>query len=139
MRPVSGHLGDTVSALADGELADGELADAQAHLDACPVCAAELAGTARVRDLVRGLPPIDPRVPLDIIRVEPIGRRWAASAAAAAAAVALVLLTAVGAGEAPTPAPVGRLVQAHATSAVNADPLSQLAPAAIPVAFVTSP
>lgn len=136
---MTGHLGDALSALADAELADAELADAQVHLGACPACSAELVATARVRDLVRGLPHLDPRVSLDVRGVETIGRRWAASAAAVAAAVALVLLTAVGAGQAPTPAPVGRLVQAHATSAVNADPLSQLAPAAIPISFVNAP
>lgn len=129
------HLGDALSGLVDGELAEGERRAAQDHIESCAVCTAELAGTNGVRLLVRALPMLSPPVPLWVPARLPAGRRWAAPAAAAAAAVAMALLATVGGTAEPTPAPLGRLVQVHATSAVNADPVSQLAPAAIPVSF----
>jgi len=130
------HLGDALSALADGELDAAEAAAAQDHLSSCAECAAELALITQARTLVRNLPTLDPPRPLVLGRLQPVPpRRWAAPAAAAAAAVAMALLAAVGGDVARDPAPMGRLVQVHATSAVNADPVSQLAPSAIPISF----
>ena len=129
---MTGHLGDLLSALADGELGPAEADRARAHLAACPACAAELAWTARARDLVRALPLVDPPVPLTLGRRSPARR--VAGVAAAAAAVALVLLTAVP-DHRPAVPQVGRLVEVHATSGVNADPVGQMAPAAVPVSF----
>ncbi|MEO6121595.1 MAG: zf-HC2 domain-containing protein [Acidimicrobiales bacterium] len=132
------HLGDALSALADGELAAAELAEAQLHLSACSGCTDELAATSWARALVRDLATLDPPAPLTVVtpRGAVSGRRWAAPAAAAVAAVALGLLATVGGGAArPQPTPMAQLVQVHAASAANGDPLSQLAPSAIPVSF----
>ncbi|MGH9157022.1 MAG: anti-sigma factor family protein [Acidimicrobiales bacterium] len=129
-------LGDSLSGLADGELTPDDALAAQAHLAVCRTCTREFEATVGARALVRGLPTVDPRRPLAPAYLLAVGRRWAAPVAAAAAAVAMVLLTTVGGDRAPTQAPVARLVQVHATSAVNTDPVSQLAPSAIPVSFV---
>lgn len=128
------HLGDALSALADGQLPDQEAGAARDHLASCASCAAELAAVERVRALVRGLGPVEPRRPLVAApRLGPASR-LAGAAAAAAAAVALLALSAVEleSGRAPQ---VASLVRVHATSPVNADPMSQMAPAAIPVAL----
>lgn len=129
---AGGHLDDELSALADGELDGPELVAAQAHLAACPDCAAELEAVSGVRSLVRALPVVPPRVPL-IVRV--VRHRWAAPVAAAAAAVAMALLAVTGSGGREPATPVPNLVRTHATSAVSADPVSQLAPAAVPVSL----
>lgn len=129
------HLGDALSALADGQLPADEAGAARAHVAACATCAAELLAVERVRTLVRGLGPVEPRRPL-VAAVPQVGRtsRLAGVAAVAAAAVALLALSGVepDAGRAPR---VASLVQVHATSPVNADPMSQMAPAAIPVSL----
>lgn len=126
------HLGDLLSALVDHELDPSEDAAARVHLARCPACTAELAATEQARALVRGLPAVEPPVPLTgpVVRRP---RRAAPAMAAAAAVVAFVLLA--GVGEERSDLRVGRLVEVHATSVVNADPVSQLAPAAIPVSF----
>lgn len=128
------HLGEAISALADGELAPREAGAAHEHLARCPVCAGELAATVEVRSLVRSLPVLEPRRVLRAVPAEPPSRRWVARSAAAAAAVA-VLLLAAGVREEPPADPMAQLVRAHTTSLVNADPVSQVAPAAIPVSF----
>ena len=53
-------LTSVLSAYLDGELAPGELASVQAHLDDCAGCRAEFEAEREVRDIVRGLPPVDP-------------------------------------------------------------------------------
>lgn len=126
------HLGDQLSALADGELAPAASAAARAHLDACPACRVELAYTEEARALVRGLPWVEPPRRLTLRPGRGTGR-VTGLVAAAAAAVALVLLPGVGEDE--SAPPVGRLVEAHATSGVNPDPVSQVAPAAFPVSL----
>lgn len=128
------HLGDALSALADGQLPADEAATARAHVAACPACAGELAATEAMRTLVRGLGPVEPRRPL--VALPPMGRtsRLAGVAAVAAAVVSLLALSSV--EQDPGAAPqVASLVQTHATSPVNADPMSQMAPAAIPVSL----
>jgi anti-sigma factor RsiW len=129
---VGPHLGDQLSALVDGELSPAASAVARAHLDSCPACRAELAHTEEARALVRGLPFVDPPTPLTVHPVR-AASRVAGVVAAVAAAVALVLLPGVG-EDRPSP-PVGRLVEAHATSGVNPDPVSQVAPAAVPISL----
>lgn len=131
---ATAHLGDALSALADGQLAADEAAAARAHLGACASCAAELRAVEEVRTLVRGLGPVEPLRPL-VAAVPPVGRTSRlAGVAAVAAAAALLALSGVepDGGRAPQ---VASLVQVHATSPVNADPLSQMAPAAIPVSL----
>ncbi len=53
------HLGDTLSALVDGELPADEQAAARRHLEGCPECRDELAATQAVALTIRGLPPVD--------------------------------------------------------------------------------
>ncbi len=128
MTPPAEHLGDLLSGLADGELTPPEATAARIHLGSCPDCRLELAAVEQARALVRGLPLVDPPVPLALRRpARPA--RLAGMVAAAAAVIALLLLPGVGEDQ-PAP-PVGRLVEVHATSAVNEDPVSQIAPAAI--------
>ncbi|HVM05895.1 MAG TPA: zf-HC2 domain-containing protein [Acidimicrobiales bacterium] len=132
---ATAHLGDALSALADGQLPADDADAARAHVAACATCAAELLAVEQVRALVRGLGPVEPRRPL-VAAVPQVGRtsRLAGVAAVAAAAAALLALSGVepDVGRAPQ---VASLVQVHATSPVNADPMSQIAPAAIPVSL----
>lgn len=128
------HLGDALSALADGQLPAGEAEAARVHVAGCAPCAAELAAVEQMRALVRGLGPVEPRRPL-VAAVPQVGRTSRlAGVAAVAAAAALLALSGVEheAGRAPQ---VASLVQVHATSPVNADPMTQMAPAAIPVSL----
>lgn len=84
------HLDDELSALLDGELSGDEADAARAHLAECAFCSAELAATARTRDLVRGLPPVDPPEPLTLPDEQP--RRlpaWVPAAAVVLVALAL--------------------------------------------------
>ena len=53
------HLDDVLSAYLDGELTPDERRRADAHLAACPECRADLAAEGEVRQLLRGLPPVD--------------------------------------------------------------------------------
>jgi anti-sigma factor RsiW len=147
----SDHLGDSLSALLDGELPAAQAEGARAHLAGCPDCARELDAVGQARSWVRALPPVDPpfgfyeRMLLDghpaleaafAARTPPNVRRRAGLAALGAAAAAATVL---GVGS-PSPRPVNpsvpRLVEAHATSAsVGADLLSKLAPAGVPFSF----
>lgn len=125
------HLGELISALADGQLEHAEEVAALDHLAGCERCAAELAATRTVRALVRALPLVEPLRPLIAVAAEPKRPgRLAGVLAAAAASVAMLLLsgTQQDAGTGPQ---VAQLVQVHTTSPVNADPLSQIAPAAL--------
>lgn len=49
------HLGDTLSALVDGELSGTELDRANAHLAACPACQAEAGALRALKDELRSL------------------------------------------------------------------------------------
>lgn len=135
MTGPGGHLGDVVSALVDGQLAPAEEAGARAHLAACPACAADVETTAVLRALVRGLGPVHPLRPLLAVAPAPrLPTRAAGMVAAAAAAVALLVLSGVQPHEQGGPQ-VAQLVQVHSTSPVNLDPMSQLAPAVLPVSL----
>lgn len=129
------HLGEALSALADGQLGPTEEVVALDHLAGCGPCAAELAATQAMRSLVRALPPVEPRRPLVAVPVGPRRpSRLAGVLAAAAASVAMLLLAGVQ-QDVGTGPQVAQLVQVHTTSPVNADPMSQVAPAALPVSF----
>jgi anti-sigma factor RsiW len=130
-----GHLDDTLSAYLDDELAPAARREAEAHLAACADCRAELDDVAAIRQAVRIMPVhANPRPLLDRApRVVATPRRRAAwaLAAAVAAAVALVL------PQEPEVAPsLPSLAGSHAARAsITGDPLSQLAPIAVPVRF----
>ncbi|HEX9968955.1 MAG TPA: zf-HC2 domain-containing protein [Acidimicrobiales bacterium] len=137
------HVGEALSALVDGELSPAEEADVRAHLADCATCADELVAVERMRSLVRDLPVLDlPPVVVERVREadRPAAARHApsrvAAMAAAAVAAAASLLFAVMAPQSDTVnPPVERLVEVHATSGVNGDPVTQLVPAAVPVSF----
>ncbi len=146
---MTGHLGDTLSALLDGELPRPQEEAARAHLAACPECAEELRAVRQARARVRGLPPVEPPfgfyermlqgapVWAPAVASQPSGLRRRAGVAVLGAAAAAVTVLGIGS---PSPRPVSpsvpRLVEAHATSAsVGADLLSKLAPVGVPVSF----
>ena len=147
---MSGHLGDGLSALLDGELEYAEAAAARAHLQGCPFCRAELDATATTRALVRALPMVEP--PADLIdgllgqpgavvaiadaRARRAGRnRPLAALAGVAAAAALVVLSVAPRPPRTATPPVSTFVDAHATSSSDGDPVSGLAPVAVPASF----
>lgn len=142
MTPMAEHLGDGLSALLDGELTPEQETAARAHLAVCAPCATELDGLRAVRATVRQLPAAEP--PFGFVERlarphHPTGYRrrrrigMAALAATAAASVGVLLLSS------PVNAPVSpqmtRLVESHAASSSSGDPISQLAPAGVPVTF----
>jgi len=150
------HLGDTLSAFLDDELAPAARREAETHLAACAGCQAELDEVAAARRAIRVMPVHAARRPLwadDPLGVWPgaaggLAASWAAApsdraaasrrrravwalAAAVAAAIALLL------PREPSVAPsLPTLADTHAARAsVTGDPLSQLAPIAVPVSF----
>ena len=139
------HLGDTLSALLDGELSSAQQETARAHLSGCQSCTEELAEVGQARSWVRGLPQVDPpfgfyeRMSLD--RPVPFGvrpglRRRAGLAALGAAAAAVTVLGVGSPAARPVNPSMPQLVEAHAASAsVGADLLSKLAPMGVPVSF----
>lgn len=133
--PGSGHLDDTLSAYLDDELAPAARREAEAHLAGCPECRDELDEIAAARQAIRILPVHAAPRPLHGPGAIPVSaaRRRAAWAlvAAVAAAVALVL------PHDPEVAPsLPSLADSHAARAsIGGDPLTQLAPIAVPVRF----
>jgi anti-sigma factor RsiW len=132
------HLEEALSAWLDDELAPAARRDAALHLEGCPSCREELDQVARARAAVRALPVrlpppgfLEDLVPAGVRILRP-RRRAAWAVAAAAASVAALFLP-----REPSVAPaLPALVESHATRAsVTGDPLSQLAPIAIPVSF----
>jgi anti-sigma factor RsiW len=141
------HLDDVLSAYLDDELAPAARREADAHLAACAACRAELDDVAAARRAIRIMPvhatprPLvgdDPsRAPAPApaagegrAGVSPRRAVWAL-AAAVAAAVALLL------PHDPEVAPsLPSLADSHAARAsITGDPLTQLAPIAVPVRF----
>ena len=163
MNAPTGHLGDLLSALLDGEMEYEEAAAARAHLQACPFCRAELDATASTRTLVRSLPMMDPPAGLidgilaipepepdahtgaapDEGGVVPItaGRRRAGrnrplvAIAGIAAAVAMFAIVVTPHQSRTVKPPVSTFVDAHATSFSGDDPITGLAPVAVPASF----
>ena len=151
---ASGHLGDALSALLDGELPPAQEAAAQAHLAGCPSCAHELVAVTQARSWVRALPPVEPPFGLFermlLERPQPVPgafgtgalgtgvslRRRAGLAAVGAAAAAVMVLGVGSPSQRPVSPAVPRMVEAHATGAsVGADLLSKLVPVGVPVSF----
>jgi anti-sigma factor RsiW len=135
MPPGSGpHLDDTLSAYLDDELAPAARRETEAHLAGCAECRAELEEVAGARQAIRIMPVHATRRPLlDQAFPASTPRRRAlwALAAAVAAAIALVL------PREPEVAPsLPSLADSHAARAsITGDPLTQLAPIAVPVRF----
>jgi anti-sigma factor RsiW len=134
--PGSGpHLDDALSAYLDDELAPAARREAEAHLAGCAECRDELDDIAAARTAIRIMPVhAAPRPILEAVpgRASASRRRavWA-MVAAAAAATAFVL------PPEPEVAPsLPSLAGSHAARAsITGDPLTQLAPLAVPVRF----
>lgn len=133
-----GHLDDVLSAYLDDELAPAARREADAHLAACADCRAELDDVAAIRQAVRILPVhaaphplLDWPVAAAVAAASPRRRAAWALAAVAAAAIAMLL------PREPEVAPsLPTLAGSHAARAsITGDPLSQLAPIAVPVRF----
>jgi hypothetical protein len=134
----SEHVGDALSALLDRELAPHEEATVRTHVEACGACAAELAQVELARTWLRALPALDP--PFGFVeRLVMRGRRrrrGAAVALAGAAAASVAFVGMLPAREQPVRPPVASLVRTHAvTASVDGEPLTELAPAGVPVGF----
>ena len=128
------HLEDVLSAYLDDELAPAARREAEAHLAGCAECRQELEEVAAARMAIRILPVHGaPRPILDPVpATASAGRRravWALVAAAAAAAFVTP--------REPEVAPsLPSLAGSHAARAsITGDPLTQLAPIAVPVRF----
>jgi anti-sigma factor RsiW len=139
--PSGAHLAEALSAYLDDELGPAARRDAESHLAGCAACQAELEEVAVARGAVRSLPirPIPANRLNELVaaggQVLPLrpARRPLWLAAAAAAAVVAVLLP----REEPRIAPaLPALANSHAVRAsVTGDPLTELAPIAVPVRF----
>lgn len=134
--PGSGpHLEDALSAYLDDELAPAARREAEAHLAGCAECREELDDVAAARTAIRIMPVhAAPRPILDPVPVPAAASRrravWALVAAAAAAAAFVT-------PQEPEIAPsLPSLAGSHAARAsITGDPLTQLAPIAVPVRF----
>lgn len=138
-----GHLGDLVSGLLDGELGPADAAAARAHLGSCPECRHGHDVAVHARALVRALPPVEPPFGFfeRMVLARPrVARRSALAGIAAGAAAAAAVVALASPGARPVHPRVANLVQTHAaTASVAGDPVSQLAPAGVPVRFEESP
>jgi anti-sigma factor RsiW len=139
--PSDAHLGEVLSAYLDDELAPAARRDAEVHLRGCARCRAELDEVAMARGAVRALPvrafPAERWEELvaaagRVVPLRPARRAVWVVAAAPAAAVAVLLPR-----EEPRVAPaLPSLANSHAVRAsVTGDPLTELAPIAVPVRF----
>lgn len=143
------HVGDLLSARLDGEVDDDLRGGIDAHLEACPACAAEHDEVAWARAAVRGLPPVEPpevalrpawgwsapqghRRPVTTMRPRQLLAAAAAVAAAAAGMLGLVGRSAPADTSRPS---VASFVSQHSTSSPGPDAVTGLAPAALPVSF----
>ncbi len=132
--PGGEHPDDVLSAYLDDELAPAARREVETHLTRCAECRAELDDVAAVRRAIRILPVHGAPRPLVGTAPRATTRRgqvaWAA-VAAVAAAVAMFL------PREPDVAPsLPSLADSHAARAsVTGDPLTQLAPIAVPVRF----
>jgi anti-sigma factor RsiW len=137
------HLADAISAWLDRELDAVAAEGVAAHLDACPACAAERDEVAWARDRVRLLPPVEP--PASLLTPDGLfslgtaaGRRraWGAVAVAAAAVVIGGMGLTTRADDTPTARPTfASFVADHSTASPSPDPVTGLAPVAVPVSF----
>lgn len=145
------HVGDLISACLDGEVALDLRPGIEAHLAACPACAAEHDEVAWARTWLRALPLIDP--PADVLlpawawpaptasrpaptQMRPRTRQLlAATAAVAAAGVGVLGLVGREGPADPSRPAVASFVSQHSTSSPGPDAVSGLAPAAMPISF----
>lgn len=116
------HLGESLSALLDGELGGVERGDAQRHLAACEACRLELALVESAREKVRALPALEPPPRLLSARL----RRWgrvpsAAWITAGIVTVALAFGLVLGPGESGESFEMDMLNEQH-TARVVGDP-----------------
>ena len=136
MPPGSGpHLEDALSAYLDDELAPAARREAEAHLAGCAECRDELDDVAAARQAIRILPvhgaprPLVDRPPVPALA----SRRRAVWAVAAAVAAAVAVVLPLEPEVAPS---LPSLADSHAARAsISGDPLTQLAPIAVPVRF----
>jgi anti-sigma factor RsiW len=130
------HAGDALSALLDGMLGPDEAAAVHAHLAGCDLCRAELRAVSEARAWVRALPPVEPPIGFGHRRRPEEGWRRGVAAMVATAAAALAVVGFVRPGPSRVEPPVTQLVERHAAAASSSgDPLSELAPAGVPVIF----
>lgn len=144
------HVGDLISGRLDGEVEVDLRPGIDAHLAACPACAAEHDEVAWSRTALRALPTLDP--PEDVLRpawawpspparsprvqVRPRTRQLlAATAAVAAAGVGVLGLVGREGPADPSRPAVASFVSQHSTSSPGPDAVSGLAPAAMPISF----
>jgi len=139
------HLDDALSAYLDDEMGPAARREAEAHLAGCGDCRAELAEVAAARRAVRILPVHAAHRPLvgaDAFGGRPrtsgapkpaVPRRRAVWALAAAVAAGIALLLPREPEVSPS---LPSLADSHAARAsITGDPLTQLAPIAVPVRF----
>lgn len=129
------HLDDALSAYLDDELAPAARREAEAHLAGCAECREELDEVAAARQAIRVMPVH--AAPRPILGVGPVpasaSRRRAVWALVAAAAAAVAFVTPREPEIAPS---LPSLAGSHAARAsITGDPLTQLAPIAVPVRF----
>jgi anti-sigma factor RsiW len=134
--PGSGpHLEDALSAYLDDELAPAARREAETHLVGCAECREELDDVAAARKAIRIMPVHAARRPILNAASSPASasRRRAVWAMVAAAAAA----TAFALPRDPEIAPsLPSLAGSHAARAsITGDPLTQLAPIAVPIRF----
>ena len=143
---IGEHLDDALSAFLDDELAPAARHEAEAHLATCADCRAELEEVGAARRAIRIMPVHAARRPLvgddpfgadagpiGAVRPAPSRRRRAVWALAAAVAAAIALLLPRDPEVAPS---LPSLADTHAARAsITGDPLTQLAPIAVPVRF----
>ena len=150
LRPLPAlHVGDLISARLDGEIEADLLPGINAHIEACPACYAEHEEVAWARRALRGLPPVEPpegvlrlapawapprvaRPPLRRMRPRQLVAASFAAAAAGAGVLGLIGRTAPLRSNQPS---VASFVAQHSTSSPGPDPVSGLAPVAVPVSF----
>ena len=137
--PPTEHPGDGLSALLDGELSAADEAAVQAHLVTCMTCRHEMETVGVARLWVRALPPVEPPFGLYermLVPYRPGRRRVAMAFLGAAAAVAAAVVSVAPAHQEPVRPQVATLIEAHSASAsVDGDPLTDLAPAGVPVSI----
>ncbi|HWC40275.1 MAG TPA: anti-sigma factor [Acidimicrobiales bacterium] len=128
----TGHLGDRLSSLVDGELAPAEMAAAQRHLEHCELCADELDDVERTRQLLRHLDA--PKPPegfvAGLVRRHRRLTLFVAALSVIAGIAAALVFTLSSPREDVTP-PVNRFERIHATSTPSPDPITEMAPVGV--------
>jgi Putative zinc-finger len=128
----TGHLGERLSSLLDGELPPAGMAAAQRHLEHCELCADELDEIERTRQLLRGLDA--PKPPegfvTGLVRRHRRLTLFVVAASVIAGIAAALVFTLSSPREDVTP-PVNRFERIHATSTPSPDPITEMAPVGV--------